>query len=251
MGTLIGIGNSVNHGIGGVSGPYSANSTSIDGISDYFLLSSQPTGAAQSKLATISFWLKRTTTGTEAILYNTSRNSIRFVGTGLSSQFRWTMKNSVGTTILDLKTADTVFNDTSWHHIILSYDLASGYHIYVDGVIESVTEATATINDSVDWEEDALAVGATTVGGSLFPGCISELYLALEYIDLSVAANLAKFISDGIPVSLGSDGSTPTGTAPMVYLKGNGAAFGTDSSGNGNTLTAIGSSSACSTSPAL
>src|SRR3546814_17811034 len=42
------------------------------------------------------------------------------------------------------------------------------------------------------------------------------------YIDLSVTANRRKFVGSGAATSvdLGADGSTPTGTAPLVFLSG-------------------------------
>ena len=58
------------------------------------------------------------------------------------------------------------------------------------------------------------------------------------YIDLSVEANLRKFIGAyGNPVDLGADGSTPNTTAPIVYLGRDIATFHTNlGTGGGFTL---------------
>jgi len=49
---------------------------------------------------------------------------------------------------------------------------------------------------------------------------IADLYLnTATSLDLSSTANRRKFISaEDKPVDLGSDGSTPTGTAPLIFL---------------------------------
>ena len=215
-----------------------------------FLLSSEPTGAALSKTGTISLWAKRSSTGLHAVIYNTAKVSCRFVSTG--NAFRWGLENGAGTLILDVKTTTAFTVDGLWHHLILSYDLSTlTYQCYVDGVEETlILETSPVVDDTVDWLENALAIGSTTGGGAYFPGCLAEVYVALEYIDLSDSDNLAKFInSDGKPVDLGTDGSTPIGTAPMIYLNKNGERFGDDKSGNGNNLIEQGAPIACATSP--
>jgi hypothetical protein len=74
-----------------------------------------------------------------------------------------------------------------------------------------------------------LSVGASTrlspgSGGidSYYFGEIGALWFNTSYIDLSVAANLAKFVTGtGInakPVDLGATGELPTGTSPLMYL---------------------------------
>jgi hypothetical protein len=50
---------------------------------------------------------------------------------------------------------------------------------------------------------------------------VADVYFAPgQFLDLSIPGNVAKFISAGKPVDLGSDGSTPTGIAPLVFLSG-------------------------------
>ena len=48
---------------------------------------------------------------------------------------------------------------------------------------------------------------------------MAEFWLDDSFIDFSNATNRQKFYSSGgDAVDLGSDGSTPTGSAPLVYL---------------------------------
>jgi hypothetical protein len=62
-----------------------------------------------------------------------------------------------------------------------------------------------------------------TAGGDAYKGDVAELYFAPgQYLDISVAENIAKFIntidSPSRPVDLGAGGITPTGTKPLVLL---------------------------------
>ena len=68
-----------------------------------------------------------------------------------------------------------------------------------------------------DWGVGGLPDGTLKLDGS-----IAELWFAPGvYIDLSVEENRRKFITDALrPANLGSDGSTPTGSAPLIYLSG-------------------------------
>ena len=78
---------------------------------------------------------------------------------------------------------------------------------------------------------------------------LSEIWFDTTFFDLSMSANRLKFIDvNGYPVNLGSDGSTPTGSQPILYLKNPAASVGTNS-GSGGNLTANGTFVAASTSP--
>jgi hypothetical protein len=70
--------------------------------------------------------------------------------------------------------------------------------------------------------------------GTEFSGDIWRMWLApgqkLHGVDGTISAGtIAKFLgADGRPMSLGSDGSTPTGVAPAVYFDGDADTFGTN-----------------------
>jgi len=87
-------------------------------------------------------------------------------------------------------------------------------------------------------------MGAYAGDGTLakVDGDYSEVYFSSEFIDLSVPANLEKFIKDGKPVDLGGDGSSPTGTSPLMYFSGNSAAWNSGvNKGTGGNFTMTGS----------
>jgi hypothetical protein len=85
-------------------------------------------------------------------------------------------------------------------------------------------------------------------------GGMAELFFAPgQFLDFSVQSNRRKFRSSGgKPISLGADGSTPTGTKPLIYLHLDDAEtannFATNRAGNGN-LTVTGALTTRATSP--
>ena len=222
----------------------------LDTTPDYFEISTQPTGAANGKVFTLSLWFKRANapTSNEVLFAVQGRHlvTLKNVGDNLSIEFE-----SEANADVILADTSTQFSDTNWHHLLVSCDVSdtAKRHAYIDGVEETMTWTTYD-NTEIDWTRASYSIGSETGGATPYGGCMSEFYLALEYIDLSAASNLAKFINaSGKPVDLGSDGSTPTGNAPLFYLNKAGAAFGTDQSGNSNDLTAGGAPTVCSTSP--
>ena len=84
---------------------------------------------------------------------------------------------------------------------------------------------------------------------------MAELYVNLEeYLDLSNPANVEKFRNpeNGKPRFLGLDGSVPTGTAPIIYLKvstaGVASSFATNL-GTGGDFSIFGTLSIADTDP--
>ena len=123
---------------------------------------------------------------------------------------------------------------------------------WYDKYIADVAKVSAydpLLNDNIDFTDTDWGVGSTTLGASKLNACLSEFWVSNEYIDLSVEANRRKFIdSSGKPVDLGSDGSTPTGTAPLIYLPNPSGTF-ENNAGTGGNFTVTGALTACADSP--
>jgi hypothetical protein len=92
-------------------------------------------------------------------------------------------------------------------------------------------------NTTIDYTIADWAVGGDVGGSNLADGDVAEVFFTDEYLDISVVANRRKFITAGLrPVDVGSDGSTPTGTAALIYLSGATSTWHTnDGSGGGFT----------------
>lgn len=134
---------------------------------------------------------------------------------------------TVGATqFFDMTTSSTYVAGSGWHHYLCSYDVGhnSGSrlgNLYIDDVNQK--------NIIVDGpggpmsQDYGSAPGCHYSDGSPGQGLVgglSEMYFAPgQYLDFSITSNRRKFISSTLhPVSLGSDGSKPTGTIPAVYL---------------------------------
>jgi hypothetical protein len=214
--------------IAGYANPLIAvEAVDFDGTTDYLNRSAGLTGAADSKSGMLSVWVRfdggegvggrifgsATTVGgltTQFFLNRSASNSITIAA-----------YNSAVSQILRLDSTNTFSDSATWHHILTSFDLATGgaRSLYIDD-IDVVTETTF-INDTIDYTVADWATGATPGGTIKTNGCLAELYFAPgQYLDFSLVSNRRKFISaSGKPVHLGATGALPTGTAPIVYLQ--------------------------------
>ena len=222
----------------GIPGPYQAPAVTFDGSNDNLQRDTDLTGNADSKLLLLSFWFRRSANGFKLVLQSIPGTGGGQVFFHTDNAIRLLYDNDGATNILDTTTAPVV-TDTVWHQYAACIDMADSAkrHVLLDGAEQSPTWATYT-NDVIDFTHTDHAIGATVTNGSKFSGDLADLWWGPgQYLDLSVAANLAKFRdAGGKPVNLGSDGSLPTGTAPLVFFTGDAAVWnaGTNSGSGGD-----------------
>lgn len=218
---------------------YNAPYSDLDGSTKYLNRSTNLTGAAASTTFTMSFVLNGDVTSEGTVFHVRTSSSTRFIvacSLGASSDYiRITALNSAGSIVLNV-TTQTVMVVGRNYAVTCSIDLSnsSNRRIYVNGQLQSATWTTYT-NSAIDFAPSttpSLFVGSTNTGSGFFNGRLGALWFNTSYIDLSVASNLAKFVSgtgiDSKPVDLGATGELPTGTAPLIYLPMYG---GTDNAG--------------------
>jgi hypothetical protein len=227
----------------GANAPYTAQGVLFDGTNDYMARGANLTGSADGKVGTTSFWIR----------YNGSSDGARqiilfgSVASGGSWRFERNTSNKYEIRIHDVpvsafaidKASTSDWNEADgWHHVLCSWDMAVGFQLYVNDASDAAAGGTFTNTDlnqvGSDWW---IGTDNTTTPRGDFD--IADLWHARTRIDLSVEANRRKFRSAaGKPVNLGSDGSTPTGSAPLIYQSGSVAAWHTNKgSGGGFTLT--------------
>lgn len=230
---------------------YSVNAVDNNGAA-YLTKSSALAGASDGKSGAISLWFRIDGTGATGVTFSIQNSgSDRFViGIANGGQITVSGWNASGTKIMDFKSFSTYSVSTTWHNLLIAWDLAAGTkYIYVDGASDLGTVTTFT-NDSIEYSANGIGILAKSGGTVISDISISEIYINLSTsIDFSSSTNRQKFRdTNGFPVSLGTDGSTPTGTAPVIYLNGTYLAFGTNSGSGGNFIV-NGTLSASSTSP--
>jgi hypothetical protein len=208
--------------------PYSALAA---GSSRHLNRAANLTGVADGKTFTFNccFSLDNKSGSQGSIFYILTSTTARFfIRQNLGGSFQIAGYNSSGTQILSASvtspSAAELTNDRNYV-LTISIDLAntSNRFIYVNGTLSTVTWSIYT-NDNIDF--NVASTPDVQVGNdgasNFFRGKLGAVWFNTSYIDLSVPANLAKFVTgtgiNAAPVDLGATGQLPTGTSPLVYL---------------------------------
>lgn len=232
---------------------YAANAVSFN-RNTYLTRGADFTGAANSSQGIFSAWLN----------FNAANGSLHEILTDAGGGYDISrLANSKiriivtdGTKILDFRTSNTYTTSSGWIHILASWDTnySAGNklsHLYINDTSDKVVENDTDSAFNVDYTSTDHAVGGVPSGTSLLGADVAEVYFAPgQFLDFSNSTNRRKFISaSGDPVSLGSDGSTPTGVAPILYLKGQATTFATNLGSGGGMTTNGGTLANAGTSP--
>jgi len=241
---------------------YKIDAADFDGTNDYMRRVGGLTGAADSKSGIFSVWVRfdsipalgRIFCGNTTLGGGSATNQVRSAITGSGGAVQFLAADAGGTVAtLQLPSATTFTAGATWHHLLWAWDVAVPMRqFYLDGVSDISGEAST--NTTLDFTSADWGIAANCDGSSKSSICLADLYFAPgQVLDISVAANLRKFISaTGKPVNVGADGSVPTGTAPIVFLhldKGAAASAFATNRGTGGDFTITGSLDIASTSP--
>lgn len=215
-----------------VAEPFKIPMADFDG-STYLTRGADLTGVAGSKQGTISVFFDPATDAATKVFYMSGDQHFRFAQvTNDKLQIRGF--NSSTTEILQLNSSSAFTVGGGPYHILASWDLATTTsHLYVNDVDELVE--TIITNDTIDHSATEHYIGRNTTAVQFMDGNLGQFYInEAEYVDLSVAANRRKFsTANSLPVDMGSDGSTPTGTAPIMFFNNPIASWQTNLGGGG------------------
>ena len=234
----------------------------FDGTNDVMTRGAGLTGAADSKIGTLVFWFRadgndasvsKIISGLATVGSATARGV--FVSRDATPNIiKIQARNAATALILDLTTTSSFATSATWFCCMSSWDLVdtAKRHLYI-GDSSEINVNTYT-NDTIDYTVADWSVGAFGDVTQPFSGCFAEFWFAPgQYIDFSAEANRRLFFSaSGKPVSLGTDGSTPTGTAPLVFFhldNGEAVANFATNRGSGGNFTITGTLDTASTSP--
>ncbi len=204
----------------------------FDGTNDYLNRGAGLTGIADGKTGTVSFWYRPTTvSGSQWILTSTNDNLYLRQS---SAHFELTLRNSTGTYIFTITSSnDLVVGELV--HVFVSWDLGNAKgNIYINGV-DKENSLTIT-NDDIDYTVSNWQIGNRVLLSDISEFEIGQLWFNTEYVEPTTDIN--EFYDDG-PVSLGSDGSTPTGNQPILFLN-NSLATWENNLGTGGNFTEVG-----------
>ena len=180
-----------------VSAALNAEAVDLDGTNDYFSRASDLVGNADGKTITFSAWVWVENNGTDShTLYHSSsgRFSVQVTPTGLTVLGVNTSGTNVLTATVPLFDADIELR--TFYHLLVSIDLSntSRRFIYINDIPATVTWTTYT-NTNIDFTQDVHRIGITVGGANRLKGRLSHVFLAYQYVDLSVEANRRIFIT--------------------------------------------------------
>lgn len=238
------------HGVLGGAADNAAvlNAVHFDGTNDWMTYLVAMTGEADAKLGIFSMWFKldATSTGVREHFWSSTR-------IGAEKQADDTVRifgaNSGASTKLDMRSTGTTLT-TAWTHILGSWDLGNSIiDLYLNDT--NVTTETTNLDDDLDYTTGTYYIGQeTTEAGQIVHGDVAQLYFnQAEFLNFNTESNRRKFITaGGKPMDLESDGSGPTGTAPIVFHDGETATWHTNK-GSGGGFTEVGALTDAATSP--
>ncbi len=230
---------------------FQTGAVEYDGTNDMLKRTGAMTGASDSVTGTFSCWIKANS-GMDATLERfftlstTASNWRMIILKSGSNLFTAHARTAGGTQILQLTTTASRDSTDGWYHLLFSWNLVSTPVAWavVDGT-EGHTEPILSAGTcSYTRSGDDWWAGAEE-GSTKLNGCFCQVYFHDVYFDLGTQSNIDKFILNGKPVDLGDDGSTPSGSQPIVYLKDGDSV----NSGTGEDYTLTGSTPDCETTP--
>jgi hypothetical protein len=223
-------------------GAFTPDAAVSDGTNNYMHRGGDLTGNANGSNGLLSCWVRFN--GDDGVLQYFLQNTGGYFSFAKTAYNKIELKGWAGATnVIGLVGDTSIVADSTWRHIAASWNGTSS-HLYLDGVAEGGFNSPNS--GSIDYTRANWYICSNSDGGQTLHADISELYFALEYLDISDASELEKFRSSGgEAVDLGSDGSTPTGNQPIIYchLPDGGTADTefNNQNGSGGTFTVSGS----------
>lgn len=202
-----------------------------------------PTGVADSTLATLSFWFRFNAVGANVVFFNVWNSATGFYGaefvnaTGLIQVY---MGNGSAFSDGFIATGHTVVSSplNVWHHCFWAGTMAgsgagraAAQIMYVDGIKQTManTFSTGAGGSNVDFANatNTWDVGGTAQSGAAakwINGDMAEVWFQ-DGVQLATADDrsvLNRFIDQrGKPMDMGSVGEKVRGVTPRVYLSAN------------------------------
>ena len=210
---------------------FNAVYSDLNGSSQYLSRTTAPTGIADGGIFTFHGVVSAdvATAGLDIISFYQSTSNERFrvyfSEIGGFARLNIAGRNSAGTAVL--LASETTFSRVIGRNYVIdiSIDLSDTgkRHVYVNGESVTMTWGAYTSGDI------NFAITTTPLyyigrrgAGTYFDGRLGNVFFDTRYIDLSVPANLAKFVQgtgiDAKPANLGANGEKPFGTPPLIYL---------------------------------
>lgn len=228
----------------------------FDGTNDFLDRGADLSSNANTKTGILSFWIKPASLAATQAIYESDSEGISVL-LDTNGRMQIVAKNSSSTDVLIIRSDSSAIVTGQWQWFGASWDLADTSHMYVADASGTETETNNVLlftNDTIDYTQTDHFIGVRDDASSdkLNSDIAQFLFTGGETIDLSSSANRDKFrnliATRTLPVDFGSDGSTPTGTQPQIFLNNPLATWQTNL-GDGGGFTENGALTAASTNP--
>jgi hypothetical protein len=207
------------------------------------------TSNADGKEGTLSFAVNLLDgDGSDLTLYGSAGD--RFTVTRTSAgKWQITGKNAAGDTILRLTSTTSWTSESGWHHVLATWDLANETGALYINDEDDLAAGSVLTNDTLDYTRSEHVIGGKADLSQKFHGEFAAFYFDVAAsVDLEDEDVRRKFVAPlgisgdetlWVPVWLDSDGSYPTATQPILFLR-DAASSGTVNRGAGGNFTATG-----------
>jgi hypothetical protein len=220
---------SIKRGMMGAAGGVEAGTGAVkfDG-STYLERGGDLTGNSDGDYCSFSFWFRYDADDNDSrgsTIYETDGNHFKFVNSSNGVQVEG-REDSPSYRVVDTGFGSgSMHNDTTnWHHVCGTVDgtTAGNNNFFVDDSASTIYRYGRLDGGDIDFTQANHTIGASEGGSPAITMSIWEFWVAIGVnLQMNTTSNRRKFINaDLTPVDLGSDGSTPTGTAPIIYLSG-------------------------------
>ena len=216
--------------------------TLFDGANDRVTRGADLTGNADGKTGTFSGWLDINNVSKDGVWMNIMANTgNRFkVSREANNKIYVEGQTSSNTVVLQLITTN-LYNSTTnpgLIHVLASWDIANAKgFLYINDAADLAASPTL-VNTNIDYISGTANFGfgdRPDTTQAKYAGSMGQMYFSKDYVDISVTANRRKFINaDLTPVDFGANGSTPTGSQPIVYLNNQADTFQNNLGSGGN-----------------
>ena len=210
---------------------FTGRAAAFDGSTNY---ASNTISVPAGSRGLMSFWFRNRDTAWNAVAgrrifqYRVGSKTYFEVNTAGSGRLTFRL-NQNGTGSDTFTTSTNTFSINQWYHIAWAWDFAANrFQIYLDGVVMNTSNYSfGTDSFQISGTNlNRIGIGSTTPSTQRWLGDIGHFWLETnDTLDLSIPANLERFILAGVPVDLGQLGDTPTGNVPQYYYDGDGAAW--------------------------
>lgn len=229
-------------------GAFSAQAVVADGTNDYMLLGGGLTGASDGRFITVGAVFKMNGgDGAEQTFIGAANNNvfIRKSDNTLSLQL---VNPGASATIFVMNSSSTYAAGATWYTALASVDSTAGTSLfYVNGSSDKGTTGGTGLGGDIDFTDTNWGICARTGGGNKLNADVAYVAMWPAFFDLTNAATLAQFYTDGKPTDWSAVGS------PLfvqgVPSGGVAADFATDQGSNGNDYSITGTFALSATTP--